>query len=309
MKAVQYHEFGGPQVMQVEEVAAPGVANGEVLVRVKATSVNPVDWKVRSGAAAAIVQFPMPIIPGGDLAGVVEQVGTGVSGFKVGDEVFALVGLMGASAELVAVDATKLAHKPSNLTFEEAASLPLVALTAWQGFFSEERDVAGKVVLIHNAAGGVGSVAVQIAKARGARVIATASAKNADFVRALGADEIVDFRTTPVSSRQQDVDVLMDLVGDKAAVDLWSLVKPGGTVIRIAGGADAEALAQEGGLSIIKTRVRPNGEQLAQIAGLVAAGKVRPSVAEVLPWEQIAQAHELSKSGRVRGKVVLTFNV
>jgi NADPH:quinone reductase-like Zn-dependent oxidoreductase len=309
MKAVQYHEFGGPQVMQVEEVAAPGVANGEVLVRVKATSVNPVDWKVRSGAAAAIVQFPMPIIPGGDLAGVVEQVGTGVSGFKVGDEVFALIGLMGASAELVAVDATKLAHKPSNLTFEEAASLPLVALTAWQGFFSEERDVAGKVVLIHNAAGGVGSVAVQIAKARGARVIATASAKNADFVRALGADEIVDFRTTPVSSRQQDVDVLMDLVGDKAAVDLWSLVKPGGTVIRIAGGADAEALAQEGGLSIIKTRVRPNGEQLAQIAGLVAAGKVRPSVAEVLPWEQIAQAHELSKSGRVRGKVVLTFNV
>ncbi|ALQ02595.1 MULTISPECIES: NADP-dependent oxidoreductase [Pseudomonas] len=309
MKAVQYHAFGDPQVMQVEEVAAPVVASGEVLVRVKATSVNPVDWKVRSGAAAAIVQFPMPIIPGGDLAGVVEQVGADVTGFKVGDEVFALVGLMGASAELVAVEAIKLAHKPSNLTFEEAASLPLVALTAWQGFFSEERDVAGKVVLIHNAAGGVGSVAVQIAKARGARVIATASPKNADFVRALGADEIVDFRTTPVSSRQQEVDVLMDLVGDQAAVELWSLVKPGGTVIRIAGGADAEALAQEGGLSIIKTRVRPNGEQLAQIADLIEVGKVRPSVAEVLPWEQIAEAHELSKGGRVRGKVVLTINV
>lgn len=309
MKAVQYHAFGGPQVMQVEEVAVPVVAGGEVLVRVKATSVNPVDWKVRSGAASAIVQFPMPIIPGGDLAGVVEQVGAGVTGFKVGDEVFALVGLMGASAELVAVEATKLAHKPSNLTFEEAASLPLVALTAWQGFFSEERDVAGKVVLIHNAAGGVGSVAVQIAKARGARVIATASPKNADFVRALGADEIVDFRTTPVSSRQQEVDVLMDLVGDQAAVELWRLVKQGGTVIRIAGGADAEALAQEGGLSIIKTRVRPNGEQLAQIADLIEAGKVRPSVAEILPWEQIAEAHEMSKGGRVRGKVVLTLNV
>ncbi|MDT3670189.1 MAG: NADP-dependent oxidoreductase [Aromatoleum sp.] len=305
MKAVRYHDYGGPEVMRVEDVSVPAVGAGEVLVRVEASSVNPVDWKVRSGAARAILQFPFPIVPGGDIAGVVEAVGEGVTGFGKGDEVFGLVGMVGACAEFVAVDAAKLARKPASLSFEEAASLPLVALTAWQGFFADGRDVSGKKVLVHNAAGGVGSAAVQIAKAKGARVVATASPKNAEFVRFLGADEVVDFRTTPVSRCAQDIDVLLDLVGDPKAIELWALVKPGGVVIRIAGGADAAALAEEGGLTIVKTRVKPDGAQLAQIAALVDAGKVRPVVATTLPLSEIAAAHELSRGGHVRGKVVL----
>lgn len=305
MKVVRYHDYGGPEVMRVEDVPVPEVGAGEVLVRVEATSVNPVDWKVRSGAARAILQFPMPIVPGGDIAGVVEAVGEGVTGFGKGDKVFGLVGMVGACAEFVAVDAAKLARKPASLSFEEAASLPLVALTAWQGFFADGRDVSGKKVLVHNAAGGVGSAAVQIAKAKGARVVATASPKNADFVRFLGADEVVDFRTTPVSRCAQDIDVLLDLVGDAQAIELWALVKPGGVVIRIAGGADAAALAEEGGLTIVKTRVKPDGAQLTEIAALVDAGKVRPVVATTLPLSDIAAAHELSQGGHVRGKVVL----
>ncbi|RJG23473.1 NADP-dependent oxidoreductase [Massilia cavernae] len=305
MKAVRIHEYGGPEVLRYQEVAAPLAAPGEVLVRVRAASVNPVDWKIRSGGARAIVDYPMPFIPGGDLAGVVEAVGDGVDGFARGDAVFALLGLVGACAELVAVDAAKVARKPAGLSFEEAASLPLAALTAWQGLLGDGRDCAGKHVLVHNAAGGVGSLAVQIAKAKGATVLATASAANADFVRALGADEVVDFRTSPVAGRAADVDVLLDLVGNEQALALWALVKPGGVVIRIAGGADAAALAEQGGLTIVKTRVKPDGIQLAEIGALVESGKIRPVVAAVYPLAEIAAAHEASKGGHTRGKVVL----
>lgn len=305
MKAVRIHDFGGPEVLRYEDVPEPQVGPGEVLIRVRASSVNPVDWKLRSGAAKAIVQFPMPFQTGGDVAGVVVQVGAGVTAFAPGDEVFALLGLIGASAELVAVAADKVARKPANLSFEEAASLPLVALTAWQGLLGDGRSIAGKHVLVHNAAGGVGSVAAQIAKAQGARVLATASAKNADFVRGMGADEVVDFRVTPVASHAQDVDVLLDLVGDQQALELWALVKPGGVVIRIAGGADADALAQQGGLTIIKARVQPNGAQLAQIADLVARGAIRPHVSASYPLAEIGAAQEASRAGHIRGKVVV----
>ncbi|WP_162806322.1 NADP-dependent oxidoreductase [Sphingosinicella terrae] len=306
MKAVRIHDYGGPEMLRVEDVADPSPGPGEVLIDVAATSVNPVDWKIRSGAAKAIVQYPMPLVLGGDVAGTIAAVGEGVSEFGVGDEVFALLGLVGAYAERIVASAEIAAPKPAGLSFAEAASLPLVALTAWQGLLGDGRDLADARILVHNAAGGVGTVAVQIAKAKGAQVVATASQKNADFVRGLGADEVVDFRQSPVSGYPQDIDLLLDLVGDQDALRLWSLVRRGGTVVRIAGGADAAALAEEGGLKIIKARVRPNGEQLREIAALVEAGKLRPVVSAMMPLEQVADAHRLSQSGHVRGKIVLT---
>ena len=304
MKLVRIHDYGGPEQLKYEDAERPAAGPGQVLVRVAAGSVNPVDWKLRSGAAKAMVPLPMPTVLGGDLAGVIETVVDGVTGWSAGDEVFALIGLIGAYAEYVAIDASMIARKPMNLDFQAAASLPLVALTAWQAFVEDGRDLVGLTVLVHNAAGGVGSVAVQIAKAKGARVIATASAKNADFVTTLGADEVVDFREVPVASHARNVDIMLDLVGNAAAVELWSLIKPGGSVVRIAGGADAAKLAEEGGIRVIKTRVRPNGGQLAEIARLVEDGAIRAQVAASFPLAKIGEAQELSRGGNVRGKIV-----
>jgi NADPH:quinone reductase-like Zn-dependent oxidoreductase len=308
MKAVRIHEYGGPEVLRYEDQPDPVAGPGQILVRVKASSVNPVDWKIRSGAVQKIVNYPMPLILGGDIAGVVEAVGGGVTTFQRGDAVFAFVGLVGAYAGLVAIDAAHVARKPANLGFEEAASLPLVALTAWQGFFNDGRTVTGKRVIVHNAAGGVGSVAVQIAKAKGAWVLGTASAKNADFVRSLGADEVTEFRVTPVSSQPKNFDVLIDNQGDTLAVGAWSLLKPGGTVIRIAAGADAPPQAEQNGLTIVKWRVMPNGAQLGEIGVLAEAGKIRAIVASVFPLSQVAAAHEQSQTGHARGKIVLRMD-
>lgn len=305
MKAIRAHDFGGPEVLRYEDVEKPSVEPGKLLIRVKGASVNPVDWKLRSGAARAVVNFPMPMTSGGDLAGIVEEVGEGVSGFAPGDEVWSQIGLTGAYAEYVVAPAEHVAKKPANLSFVEAASLPLVALTAWQGFLDDGRDLAGLKVLVHNAAGGVGMAAVQIAKARGATVVGTASDGNADFVKSLGADEIVDFRVTPVASRPRDIDILMDMVGNPDSLALWALVKPGGSVIRIAGGADAPPFTVSDGVRAIKTRVRPNGAQLAEIAALVERGAIRTEVAETFPLEQAGKAQELSRNGHVRGKIVL----
>ena len=305
MKRIAAYEFGGPEQLRYEDAPSPEPGEGRVRVKVRAFGVNPVDWKLLTGKAP--VPIALPHTPGGDIAGVVDSVGDGVADWKVGDEVFALIGLMGAYAEQVVTDAEFLARKPGNIDFRQAASLPLVALTAWQAFADDGRDLAGLHVLVHNAAGGVGNAAVQIAKARGARVLATASEANADFVRGLGADRVVDFRTTPVDGFARDIDIMLDLVGNPQANDLWALVKPGGSVVRVAGGADAPRLAEEGGIRLIKTRVRPNGEQLAEIAGLVERGQLRPEVSRTFALEQAAEAQILSRDGHVRGKIVLTL--
>lgn len=305
MKRVAAHELGGPEQLRYEDAPEPVPGPGQVRVRVHAVAVNPVDWKLLTGKAP--VPIELPHVPGGDIAGKVDAVGDGVTGWAVGDEVFALVGLFGAYAELVVTDAANLARKPAELGFAEAAALPLVALTAWQGFADDGRDLNGLHILVHAAAGGVGSAAVQIAKARGARVLATASAANADFVKSLGADEVVDFRVTPVDGFAKDIDIMLDLVGNPQAAELWALVKPGGSVVRIAGGADAPRLADEGGIRLIKTRVRPNGAQLAEIAGLVERRQLRPEVSRTFPFEQAADAQRLSREGHVRGKIVLTL--
>lgn len=304
MKIVRAHEFGGPDKLVVDDIDLPQPGPGQVRVAVHAVGVNPVDWKLLSGKAPVLP--PLPLVPGGDVAGTIDAVGAGVEGLSPGARVFVHPGLTGSYAAAIVVDATAVAAMPKAMDFAEAASLPLVSLTAWQGFLADGRDLTGLHVLVHNAAGGVGMAAVQIAKARGARVTGTASAVNAAFVQSLGADAVVDFRTAPVEGRARDVDILLDLVGNSKETGLWALVREGGSVIRIAGGADAPPVSDEGGIRGFKVRVRPSGEQLSEIATLVDGGKLRTEIAQSFPLVQAADALKSSMSGHVRGKIVLT---
>lgn len=303
MKIVRAHAFGTPDQLVVEDVDVPQPGAGQVRIAVRAVGVNPVDWKLLTGKAP--INPPLPLVPGGDVAGVIDALGEGVEGWQVGDRVMALVGLTGAYAAAVVTDAANLAGIPEALSFEEAAGLPLVGLTAWQGFAADGRDLDGLRVLVHNGAGGVGNAAVQIARAKGARVAATASAANADFVRGLGAETVIDTRAAPVESLPDDIDVLVDLVGDSLETGMWSRVKAGGSVIRIAGGADAPPQEERDGRRGLKVRVRPDGAALGALADLAAKGALRTVVAQVLPLDQAAQALDLSKSGHVRGKIVM----
>jgi NADPH:quinone reductase-like Zn-dependent oxidoreductase len=302
MKIIRAHAFGGPETLVVDDVATPEPGPGQIRLKVQAIGVNPVDWKLLSGKAPVLP--PLPLVPGGDVAGVVDAVGDGVEGWRVGAPAFAHPGLMGGYAEAIVVDADKCAPSPVGLGAAEAAGLPLVALTALQGLLADGRDLAGLDVLVHNAAGGVGSVAVQIVKARGGRVTGSASAANADYVRGLGADAVVDFRDAPPVGPAR-FDVLLDLVGNSQESGLWALVRPGGSVIRIAGGAKAPDVEDVDGLRAFKVRVRPNGAQLREIAALVEAGSLRVELAATCPFARFADALRASMAGHVRGKIVI----
>jgi NADPH:quinone reductase-like Zn-dependent oxidoreductase len=302
MKIIRAHAFGGPETLVVDEIDMPEPGPGQIRLKVQAIGVNPVDWKLLSGKAPVLP--PLPLVPGGDVAGVVDAVGDGVEGWSVGAPAFAHPGLMGGYAEAIVVDADKCAPSPVGLSAAEAAGLPLVALTALQGLLADGRDLAGLDVLVHNAAGGVGSVAVQIVKARGGRVTGSASAANADYVRGLGADAVVDFRDGAVEGPAR-FDVLLDLVGNSQETGLWALVRPGGSVIRIAGGAKAPDVEEVEGLRAFKVRVRPNGAQLREIAALVDAGALRVELAATYPFARFADALSASMAGHVRGKIVI----
>lgn len=306
MKIIRIHEYGGPENLILEDAPAPAAGPGQLLIKVAASSVNPVDWKVCGGALRALPNFSLPLTPGGDVAGTIAVVGEEVEGWTRDDEVYSFIGLTGAYAEFVAIDAAIAARKPKNLSFEQAATIPLAGLTAWQGLLKDGRDLAGLHVLVHAASGGVGSFAVQIAKAKGARVTATASAKNADFVRGLGADTVLDFRVTPVSGQAQDIDIVIDCVGDTAAFEIWPLIKSGGSLIRLGAGRDDPKPAEEAGVRVMKMQVQPNAGQLAEIAALVEAGAIRPAVAQIFPLEEVAQAHAVSKAGHVQGKIAIS---
>ena len=307
MKIVRAHMFGAPDQLLVEDVPVPQPGPGEVRIAVRAVGVNPVDWKLLTGKAP--INPPLPLVPGGDVAGVVDAVGAGVAGWRIGDRVMALIGLTGAYAAAIVTDAANLAPVPESLSFEEAAGLPLAGLTAWQGLAADGRDLDGLHLLVHNGAGGVGNAAIQIARARGARVTATASAANAGFVHSLGAETVVDARAAPVESLPGDIDILMDLVGDSLETGLWARVKPGGSVIRIAGGADAPPQEERDGVRGLKVRVRPDGTALHALSDLAAKGALHTSIAKVLPLEEAAKALHLSKSGHVRGKIVLIVDL
>lgn len=303
MKAVRIHNQGGPDVLQYEEAPRPMMGTEEVLIRVHAAAVNPLDWKLRANYFSDW-QPTFPVILGCDVAGVIEAVGANVQNFTIGDEVYAAPDL-GGYAEYVAVPAAEVAHKPRTLDYIQAAALPIATLTAWQTLFDEAQLGKGQTVLIHGAAGGVGSMAVQLAKWRGAQVIGTASAHNLAFLRELGADRVIDYPTTRFETLVQGVDVVLDTVGGETLDRSWTTLKPGGMLVSIADDPSPAMAAAHGVQQRLVILQSPGGQSLAEIARLVDAGQLKPIVSTVLPLQEAGQAHRLIESRHTRGKIVL----
>ncbi|GGS08819.1 NADPH:quinone reductase [Streptomyces aureoverticillatus] len=306
MRAVIQKSFGGPEVLETVETERPSPLGAEVLVRVHASGVNPVDVAVRSGAYPLLGEPPFGV--GWDISGVVEEVGPGAR-FKPGDEVFGLPFFPRAAtgyADYVAVPSRQVARKPATLDHVHAAALPLAGLTAWQGLVDAAQLSEGQRVLIHRAAGGVGHFAVQIAKARGAHVIALASEAKHDFIRGLGADEVIDYRTTDYTEVVRDVDVVFD--SSSEGTRSLQVLRPGGVLVSIMEHWNQELAAEveAAGRHFAGVSVEPDYASLEAIAALVDAGRIRPYVAETFPLADAAKAHELVETGSVQGKVVLT---
>lgn len=313
MRAVVQHGFGGPEVLQVEQVPRPEPLPTEVLVRVHAAGVNPVDWKTRAGGGMAGLLGDGPFTLGWDVSGVVEQVGFGVTTLRPGDEVFAMPWFprpAGGYGEYVTAPSRQFARKPATLTHRQAAALPLAGLTAWQALVDTAQVHAGQRVLIHAAAGGVGHLAVQFAKHLGAYVVGTASSGRAEWLTALGVDEVIDYTAVRFEDAVHDVDVVLDLVGDgldRTSTRSLDVVRPDGLVVTVPSGAspDLAAAAAARGVRTTPFLVEPDGPALTRIAALVDAGEVQVEVEEVFALEQAAQAHERGESGHTRGKLVL----
>jgi NADPH:quinone reductase-like Zn-dependent oxidoreductase len=300
MHAVVIHESGGPEVLRYEETDAPEPGDGEVLIRVQAASVNPVDWKTRR----SLPGDELPAVLGRDASGTIES--SRADGFAEGDEVFGRPA-SGAYAELAIAAADQIAKKPAGISHEQAAALPVAGGTAWQALFDHGGLESGQTVVISGAAGGVGHLAVQFAKkAAGARVIGTGSSRNRDFVLGLGADDYVAYDEQPyVAEVVNEVDLAFDTVGGETPATLVPAVRQGGRFVGIAG-APPEELVAERGISAEVFAANPSSEELARIAELVASGEVHVEIAQVLPLADVRRAHEESEAGHVRGKIVLS---
>lgn len=332
MKAVRQHAFGGPEVLQYEEAPMPELNPGEVLVRVHAVGVNPPDWYLRDGYKMLPPEWQppvsFPLILGTDVSGVIAAVADDVTGFAVGDEVFAMVrfptGLAGGSrayAEYVSAPAEEVARKPAGVDHVQAAAAPMSLLTAWQFMIELGHDVQnplqpnrhepvpleGKTVLVNGAAGGVGHFAVQLAKWRGARVIAVASGEHTAMLRDLGADQIIDYTQTAAEDVVRDIDLVIDAVGGPTSGRFLRTLKRGGALFPVfplgfSGSDEAEKL----GVTVSSTQVRSSGAQLAELARLLDAGTIRAVIDSTYPLAEARKAHERAAAGHIRGKIVLT---
>ena len=313
MRAVTQDQFGDTNVLHLAEVPRPAPLPTEVLVRVRAAGVNPVDWKTRAGSGMAGVLGAPPVILGWDVSGVVEEVGFGVTTLAVGDEVYGMPWFpraAGAYAEYVTAPARQFARKPVTVSHEVAAGVPLAALTAWQALVDTAHVQPGQRVLIHAAAGGVGHLAVQIAKHLGAHVIGTATTRHHAWLSSLGADELVDYTTTRFETAVAPVDVVIDLVGDgndQTSSRSLQVIRPGGLLVAIPGGVSPElaATAAERDVRTSPFLVEPDGTALQQIAALIDAGSVHVEIEQVLPLAEAGRAHQLGETNRTRGKLVL----
>ncbi|KOU57172.1 MULTISPECIES: NADP-dependent oxidoreductase [unclassified Streptomyces] len=305
MRAIVVKEWGGPENLVEREIERPEPGLGEVLVRVHAAGVNPVDWKTR--ASGALIAWGETPIVGWDVSGTVEAVGPGVTLYAPGDEVYGMPHFprqAGGYAEYVVAPARHFARKPASLDHVQAAALPLAALTAWQALVDTAGITAGQRVLVHAAAGGVGHLAVQIAKARGAYVIGTASAAKHDVLRELGADELIDYRSVDFAEAVSDVDVVLDALGGETAERSLKVLRSGGHLVSLPGPDSVPAGAD--GVNASWVLVDPDLKGLEAIADLADKGLLKPLVETVLPLAEAARAHEIGEQGRTTGKIVLT---
>ena len=306
IKAIVVHEFGGPEVLKYEDVPKPEPKENEVLIRVIAAGVNPVDGMVRAGMFAKHSKNAFSMIPGYDVAGIVEKTGAKLEKYKPGDAVYAYIGLKegGGYAEYAVATDKEVSPKPKSLTFEEAAAVPLAAETAWQALFDTAKLSAGQTVLIHGGSGGVGSFAIQIAKARGAKVFATASTPNQDLLKQLGADVAIDYTKQKFEDIGKDVDVVMDSIGKDTLARSYGVVKKGGFIVSLVARPDPAELEKHG-IRGAPMSVDPNSAELAEIGKLIDEKKIRVIVSQTFPLVEAVKAHQQVETGHTRGKIVL----
>jgi NADPH:quinone reductase-like Zn-dependent oxidoreductase len=305
MRAFRIHEFGGPEVIQPESVEIPTAGADMALIKVVAASLNPVDYKTRSGRYPLVKEDKLPYILGRDFAGRIVEVSKEQGGFAPGDAVYGFLGQeQGAFAEYVAVKQDALARKPDSLDFTTAAAVPLAGLTAWQGLFEHGGLAAGQKVLIHAAAGGVGHFAVQFARAHGATVYATASGDSVEFVKNLGADVVIDYKKQAFETVAKDVDVVFDLIGGETQERSWKIIKAGGALVSTVA-EPSRARGEELHIRTARYTARPDGKQLAAIGRLIDDGKVKVHVSRTFLFKDTPEAERYLEAGHILGKVVL----
>ncbi len=302
MKAILINEYGGNDVVNYTDATRPEPQAGEVLVKVQTAGVNPVDWKIRSGAGERM-GLKLPVMLGGEIAGTIEKIGEDVTDFKAGDAIYGMV-KVGGFAEYVVAKTSDIAPKPESIDFEHAAAIPLGGLTAWQAIFDLANLSNGQKILITGASGGVGSLAVQFAKAKGAYVIGTASGRNEKFVRGLGADEFIDYTKQNFEEIVTDVDVVFDTVGGDTFEKAFQTLKKGGFLVTSVAFPDEEK-AREFGIKSARVFCKPNAEELKAISELVKTGKLKARIDTTFPLAEVKKALELSESGHADGKIIL----
>src|SRR5438552_4918952 len=306
MKAMVVHKFGGPEVMKYEDAQRPEPKDDEILVRVMAAAVNPVDSYVRQGMFAKRGMDNRPAIIGYDISGVVEKTGANAKKFKAGEKVYSYLSVMrgGGYAEFAIAKESETALKPKNINFEEAAAVPLAATTAWQSLVDEAKLNAGQTVLVHGGSGGVGSFAIQIAKARGAKVIATASTAHQDLLKQLQVDQAIDYTTTKFEDMVKDVDVVLNCVRAKALARSYGVVKKGGIIVSITDEPDQTECAKHG-IRGSRLGAHPDANVLEELTKLIEAGKMKPIVSQTLPLADASKAHQQIETHHTLGKIVL----
>ncbi len=306
MKAIVFYEYGGPEVLKYEDVPRPKPKEDQILARVIAAGVNPVDGMIRSGMFAKDEKTAFPRILGADIAGVVEKTGSKITKFKAGDAVYAYISLdnEGGYAEYALATENEASPKPKSLDYVEAAAVPVVALTAWQALIDTAKLSAGETVLIHGGSGGVGTFAIQIAKGRGAKVIATASTANQDLLKQLGADVAIDYTKTKFEDIAKDVDVVLDSVGKDTLARSYGVMRKDGFIVSLVARPDQAELAKRG-LRGASLSADPNSNELAEIGNLIDQKKIKVIVSQVFPMSEARKAHEQVATGHTRGKIVL----
>ncbi len=308
MMAIRMHEFGDADVLRLDQIERPSPGENEVLVRVAAASVNPVDWKIRKGGYPAVKQGDLPIVPGRDLAGTVEALGRNATGFASGDRVIAFLDMKhGGYEEYVAVPAALLTKMPSSISFEEAAAIPLAAMTAWQGLFDHGRLRSGERVLIHGGGGGVGHFAIQFAKAKGAWVATTVSGLDIDLARRLGADQVIDYKSERFEDALDPVDMVFDLVGGETQKRSFGVIKNGGILVSTLGEPERPDTVS-GNIRVAGYMAKPNADQLHEIADLIEQGQVKVLLHKVFPLDKAADAQRTLENEHVQGKIVLSVD-